>query len=191
MKIYTDSNLLIKRELLRRAEFEQGPKTFDNLRYSQRMVPPPIKMSNGKGITALYPPCVLTHLKRIMRERRKGLKYSEIKEALAKETEEVFAETERVRRQVEAHRQARLELSTNLRSFQPDFVMYSGEGKDRTCIIGEVKIQSAAAGLKRDLQAWDGKSLGKLAGFRQRIEYIQALQAKQQVAKALMQEVNI
>ena len=90
MKIHIDSNLLIKRELLRRSGFEQGPKMLDNLCYSQGMIPPPIKLSDGKGVKALYPPCVLLHLKRIIRERKKGLKYADIKESLAEETKELY-----------------------------------------------------------------------------------------------------
>jgi len=187
MKIYLDGNYITLQGLSKDSGL--GAKMISYLRYKWHMIPPPVKTSNGNGVKALYPQYMETYLKRIVQERRKGLKYSEINEKLVKEKEEAFIETDLLRRFLKADRQARLELSASIRSNQPDIVIHASEGVGKTSIIVEAKMQEIKEDLKKHINAWDGKSLDRLTHIRQKIDELEVLTAKQRITKTLLKAV--
>ena len=178
---------LTKSDLLKKSGFKEKRKMLDYVCYVHRLIPRPIKSSRGNGIVALYPEFVLPHLKHVVREKEKGLNYPEIGKKLAKETEKVFVETERIRKLFEAERSARLDLSEDLRFGRPDFV-YSEKGTGKTYIV-ETKIQNLKKEIKEDFRRWDGSSLDELGSIKQKIENLEVLQARERVKEALLHTV--
>ena len=187
MKTSSQHDSLTIQELSK--EVGVGVKTISHLRHVLQMIPPPVKLSQGNGVRGFYPQYVSSYLKRVMQEKKQGLTYLDIKEKHPKEMEKAFVETELLRRQFKADRQARLELSASIRSGRPDYVMYSSV--DNTYYMADIKyeMQEIKEDLKKDFQAWDGKSLDRLTHIRQKMDYLEALAAKQRITKTLLQRV--
>ena len=57
-------------------------RMLEYIRDTIHLIPPPIKISRGKGVIALYPHSAVEHIQCVLRERQRGLTYKEIRDAL-------------------------------------------------------------------------------------------------------------
>jgi DNA-binding transcriptional MerR regulator len=158
--------------------------TKDMLAYLRdvlHLIPSPIKMGTGRGTKAYYSESSLKHLKRIMKERKKGLTYKQIKEKLKEETTKVFARSDYLRRQFQAERNSKMQLGRYLiAGSHPDSIL---KIKNRD---NEVKIQRIKRELKEKFEQWNG-NIEALNKIRCLIDELERLTVTQRVSKQISQ----
>ena len=171
-------------------------KLFERLRYVLNIIPEPVlKINEGKGTKAYFVKEVADLVKDTRREREKGLRYNKIQEKLDPEIKQVFAKTAELKKQIELERKVRNQLThmgflvkkkNEATSGQPDIIIR--DEKSNQMFIIETKIQEIENELKVYFKDWD-KSIPMLSRIRQRIEERESLQARERIAKSIVETV--
>jgi len=164
-------------------------KMFEYLRDTLKLIPSPIKMSEGKGIVALYHESSVRFLKRVLKEKRSGVTYKEIKHKFRDELVQIFSEGEFLRRQFEILKPYITTHSHGLMARnQPDIFIKNKHNAIKIEIGGRgvaENIVELKRELKGDMKKWDGKSISYLSKLRYKIDELEKAVAIDRARKTL------
>lgn len=189
-----DKQFYSVKELMEVCGWKHGIKMFNYLRYHLRFFPEPIRHSQGKGLIALYPYCVVEYFKKIIDERNKGTSFKMIREVLAKEREAVEAECDYIRRQVKLDREIRADvggqlkrriLSEGITSGKSNVLEFNVHSAVKVEDSAEVKIEELIKDLRNAFPSWDGKSMEALSKIRRMIDTLESLKARERVLDSI------
>ncbi|MCK9614982.1 MAG: hypothetical protein M0R48_05705 [Candidatus Omnitrophica bacterium] len=167
-------------------------KMFEYLRDTFRLIPPPIKRSEGKGIIALYPESVVFYLRRILIKQSKGFTFKQIKEKLKIDTERIFQETDALKRQFELEKEFKRRLVRGLKTgdhpaFDDGNVIGSAnkQSEDIESMIEIVKKE-----FKRQASKLDDVSIKAIRTLRKKLDELEKLEGEKKFSQYVIEEIT-
>jgi len=166
-------------------------KMFAYIRDTLHLIPPPIKTSDGNGITALYPECAVKHMQRILKKKAKGATFAEIKEEFKEDTQRVFAETNSLKIQYKIQLNAKRSFSILLASSlktgnHPAFNFKSNDKR----VDLETEIEKIKSEFKKDASKLDNVTIEALNEFRIKLDELEKLEKEKELSKLVRRMIE-
>ena len=180
------------KDLLRRSKVRFSKKIFDYLRDTLHLLPRPLKIADkhGRGTVGYYTANLVSFLKKVETEHKKGKSYPQLALQLSREAEALRVQTDRLRLAYENEKKASRLLSSSLKvAIHPE-----GKAKQTTTPVSmgvpieeirtgeyaKAEIVDSPEGIKREIAQlfgrWDGENSESLRAIKEKIEKLEQLE---------------